>query len=1076
MHSFIARALEICGPALSKAAVGVFGRVFDAPYIPERQLLVCPPPVGRPTKLAADAEMAKRMGATVKAAALLEFEQRLRAPELLPEALWSEMSNACCELAKEVQRRVARMDPELARSAIAAAEMTYACRFVLGANESEPQLVRAVNLALREVVVAWGQILDGTTTIDELMPRPIELLPLACLGGTTPQRCLEDWRKRQPRQYSAEKKFARVAAELEEVLGGLQLEFMQPSHVERYVQRLVAKGLNPNTVANKVGVICTLVRNIDVPAGTRMALQQRRPRQGVCDLFRTRRRELTRDELGVLLSEVFNDRSLQPDDRVVAALQALTGARIEEVCSLDSEDVSLNGDSWTMHVRLSKGELDALAKWVPAGKTVPGVKTLESLRAIPFYADAVPGLHERLLELTQRPGPLFKHLWPTAADVRSSAVSRRINRRIRALFGEDCGIVFESLRNTAGPVLRRAGVGWDARRVFLGHAPMDVHDRHYDKLTTDDLRAAGRAVADAVRQALEGKEFPRLDVRYERCRRVLKGKRAVLNVDREACPMQQMPLDVKEREAISPTEAGFFKSTAEIGLSLLPVAGEVGGYGPDLNEEVRDCKVGPLRVDTSARCGERVRGLCGERDPIVFEQPRDDELGEAPHGTPSSYPTTGSPRTGHADGFHEPEPTSGLGRDAVGASPSLDAVEAATSLDEIIDVGRVPLVDIACVDQRAHSGKTTTGAEVARPCTVDAPQVAGDPCAARDEAVREVAIAHCVVGAVLELAAPAESGGDRALHAEHDGVVVGRARPQRPFGERRCAEGAHALTPLLERPAPVGCGGYANSHGCSPDRDLWEGHWEDDAPHCLRERREWYRAIATPGVAGVSGEVVAELFGHRCPAQRAERVAKGVENDATVRNATAILAAQIPSKPLQPIAASIAELVGPQIRKHPLVRGGAAQREVVSEPTRQQRRVQRHAAPRCHCLDMGLAGVIGDVHDQAVTGVPGDVGNAQLAELFESGACCEAQHGQPGGCLATPSAWTQAIAIYGRAEKRPELRRGELLAPKGRDALVRHAQTPGSVLGQAAGIDLGLQHGANEPDALADRRRREPVA
>ena len=43
------------------------------------------PPVGIATKLVVDLDMATRLAATIKTEALLEFEQRIRVPELLPE-------------------------------------------------------------------------------------------------------------------------------------------------------------------------------------------------------------------------------------------------------------------------------------------------------------------------------------------------------------------------------------------------------------------------------------------------------------------------------------------------------------------------------------------------------------------------------------------------------------------------------------------------------------------------------------------------------------------------------------------------------------------------------------------------------------------------------------------------------------------------------------------------------------------------------------------------------------------------------------------------------------------------------
>jgi len=679
---FIHILLGSCRPALSTVSATLFDRLFDKSFLPDRSAVVRRHESRAITQLpiSPDMDIANRLAATLRTELLLQFEQRIRIPELLPHENWEAMFRACGELMGELQRRVATMDRAIVQAAIASAEATYRCEFVVEESGADRQLVRAVNLGLREAVLSWSEIIAGTSTVDHALPRQCELLPLSCLGGSTPQDCFDNWHKRGKRQYSARKKYQLVTTELAEVLGGWQVEFMQPEHVEAYRRRLVDRGLAAGTIANKVGCVRTLLGSLPVPATTRRALGDALPERVVLEVMRTKRRAISNHELGALLTDLFNDCSLPADDRVIVALHALTGTRIEEVCSLDSSDLERRGEHWTMRICLSESEMEAMRRWMPQGKNIVGVKTIESLRVVPFFPGVVPGLRERLIELTKRPGPLFKHLSATSAGVRSSAVSKRLNRRIKALFGPECDIVLESRRNTASPLMRRAGVEGDHRRAFLGHAPIDVHSRNYDVLTVEDLIAAGRAVAEVVGQALEGKEFRRLDVQYDRYRRRLERQGAVKHEDIQAGATQQASFNAQQSEMLSSAQRSLEAPALNVSASRRPTGNFVGAVGPNFEPPiVREREVGGHGVVASTGGQERILGLSDEWDSTPFQDTRDHQFGQTAHRATASGKAKRSASSARADLAQEPESTRGLRRNPVGARPCLKEVVATAS-------------------------------------------------------------------------------------------------------------------------------------------------------------------------------------------------------------------------------------------------------------------------------------------------------------------------------------------------------------------------------------------------------------
>jgi len=360
---------------------------------------------------------------------------------------------------------------------------------------------------------------------------------------------------------------------------------MQPGHVAQYIERLHCNGNKVGTIENKLGVLASLASGI-APSATLDELKRKRPNRKAIEVLRTRRRPMSQLELGAFLHAIFVDTSLHPDDRIVVALTALTSARIDEIASLRACDIKWDGEMWSLSITLADDERAALLKWLPQGFSFPGLKGVESKRTIPVCASVIPGLHERLMELAGRPASVFTHLGTTSAGRKGSSIGQRINRRMKVLFGPRTDLVFESLRNTASPTLRRAGVNLDLRRAHLGHAPIDIHARHYDEVSFDDLKVGARVIADFVDHALKGKEFPRLDVCFHQCRRVLKREPAVLHKDGETGAVQECALDIDKTKAIPLAPLHLLPSSKEVAAGAEPKLRIVQGVHPHLHPEL----------------------------------------------------------------------------------------------------------------------------------------------------------------------------------------------------------------------------------------------------------------------------------------------------------------------------------------------------------------------------------------------------------------------------------------------------------------------------------------------------------
>lgn len=1069
------RALSLCRGAMPAGSWGILSDFFECQMETKRPAFVRPPDPSGWTSLDVDDDLARRLANTISCECLHEFDQRFRGRKPSAEER-AQLEQACVDFGRALRALVADNDPRLAAAAVRVARSDYRCRLRTKVLSEKLRLVRAVSCALQRLATTFSDIAGGVTTIDHAMPSRQDMLPLACFCGTTLDECQQQWLGRGTVGYSAKRKALAVVRAMAAVLAGQAVEHMTPHHVRTYYGLL--KGLHPNTAYGYLTTLTSLVKR-QAPGDALRAIRELWPSHMQRAKLRVGRSALELGELGTFLAAVFNDRALKTQDRVIVALLALTGARLEEICMLRTDSLQWNGEYWTLSIELSNDEKGRLERIAADHGLLgnPKYKNLPTLRTVPVFADAVAGLHEHLVRLSSQPGFLFKQL-STAQSTgrRAGAFGQRVNRRVRELFGPEKSVVLESLRATVVTLLSDTSLSEDYVRAFVGHAPRDIHSEHYVKATPKKLLPTAREVRSLVLEALKGKNYMRLDVDYERWRRVMQRERNVLQVYVEPACVQQPPLDTGVPETVLPADMGLQSPLVEIADSALPTARAIDGHAPDLDQCSVHEKVGQQR--STARAGglglDRVRRLRHERHAVALEHPGNDQFAQAPHHAAQRSKPRRALRRPLAY-FAKQSARTCSGRDGpFGAGPRLVEVELAAAGEKVVETLPMPLHLPRGAGKFEYPGEAPMLAQHIGPGAVDAPEVAGclDPHFAEAAGVLFVTQPRrCAIG---QATPPPEALRDRPVHTKRKGIVVGRAVRLGPSRERIDAQWPNERTPVVDGPTSILVRANPPTHRLPRDNSR-QLNGEPDARHCIDQGFEWHRPVAAANAAGVTGQSVVKFLRHCSAAKRLERVPKRVEDYPPVIDATSLSGPQVPPPPFREVAASIAELVGYEVREEPFVAGRSSTGNVSAEPAGDDVGMDWHKAPRGRGLyTLPFPGIVDSEHQRTVRAVD-NVIDPQLAQLLEACASGQAEDRQPGAGLAAPFSSPPLAGVEGGSEYRRELFWRELAARYRHDTGSRHSQAAGRIGGQPASVELRLQHRADESQFLSDGRWRKAV-
>jgi len=130
--------------------------------------------------------------------------------------------------------------------------------------------------------------------------------------------------------------------------------------------------------------------------------------------------------------------------------------------------------------------------------------------------------------------------------------------------------------------------------------------------------------------------------------------------------------------------------------------------------------------------------------------------------------------------------------------------------------------------------------------------------------------------------------------------------------------------------------------------------------------------------------------------------------------------------------------------------------------------VKRDDSTRRGCLQSRFDAVFVNAQSEAVVRVRRDVGDTQLAHLFQSCASGEPHDGQPGRRVPTTAKGPPVLSIDRGSEESLELFGAELRSPGGFRAQPRNAQSTRNVRCKPSRIELGLKHGAHKANSFAN--------
>lgn len=443
-------------------------------------------------------DIAQRFIATWRMRRAHEFKQRLQLLRQASDKAWEQLEAEIEESLADARRCLRRGSVELLQQALASIQSDLNIRLEGGGPAME-SLTDAFNTGRVAFLSDCLAVVRGDTPVSALAPAPEAQLPLTDLWGDPASRLAEDWKERvlsmggRVKQKTLDK-YQAIAADLGTILTRRPVQSLTKADVDALKKLWKKKGNSSGTLNQKRLILLSMLRPFDCNDRFEELLAHTRTGASAPQAARL---AFTNAQIRQFLGTIIGNPSVRGDDQMLVVLLILLGTRIEEVYQLRGADFAPTADGWLVRFadRDQTGSGDA------------SLKNSTSARRLPLQRGAFPELDSWLEERIVDGGFIFPDGSKNKYGTRSDAAGKRLNRLVRALFPDDRRLVLQSTRSTANRAMRRAETDPRVRRRFMGHADIDIHERHYDQgeqLDDQDLETGSVALAAYLRDVLRG--------------------------------------------------------------------------------------------------------------------------------------------------------------------------------------------------------------------------------------------------------------------------------------------------------------------------------------------------------------------------------------------------------------------------------------------------------------------------------------------------------------------------------------------------------------------------------------------
>lgn len=583
--------------------------------------------------------------------------------------------NAQAELV-EIREHLRRSNTRSFSDELASLEQAHG--FVLDVGQTDVAVLSRQFHATRVEYLAKAlQVLSGTLDVEAVTPTGNALLPLVQLWGTRVLELPERWAdsKRSiglsPNLKTLDK-YRLLARDCDAVLGGRPVESLDDDDLAALKEHWRSRGNGGSTIVGKLDQLLQLVQQLGQDGRIEKVFVNARPVRGK---LKTKRLPFTQEQVSEWVRALAGDDSISDDDRILAYLLLLTGARLEELCQLTVDDISISENCW--QIRIADGtqiETDAT------------IKNTVSARRLPVPIGIIPSVDDWLELRIHSHGQLFPELTPNKYGELSNAVGKRLNRRLRSLLGPDRRLVLLSSRPTVNRVMRRAGIDPRVRYRQLGHADVGIHDRHYDAaehFDDADLLPAATTIAHWLAAALGCKAAQGVQGQVHGENPCPAQTDTTMHIEsgQAALPLQQFRMEENNSE---------FLADSPEPSDPTPLAAQPTVCNHDAGTEVAEGKINRILPPSRFLSVSPINHARRKNNVDNFEHPRDDELYRRSDISPRSDITgVGSMRCPHEDILQVAHAHGCLVGGCITIAPALVVPEFQTTLHVEPDIHRV---------------------------------------------------------------------------------------------------------------------------------------------------------------------------------------------------------------------------------------------------------------------------------------------------------------------------------------------------------------------------------------------------